>query len=226
MKRLMILTAVTVVASAMILASPPASAAPAEHFNWGHQLNATETACPPGNNVLNVMYKIVNSLDSGTGTNDDGAVWWALIDYVLQVQVVETDNNTFCAKVKTQGSFESIGGDGPGCSIAGNCGAPTGRLEAGVVGTFQGGFTQSFTGTFDPGNIRTKGNIGTVDHDCDPTTNVTPCSGAGITRWLSDYFTGVAGFNFDDWWGWVYHAGNNGSWANKIDGNEGNITGN
>jgi hypothetical protein len=46
-----------------------------------------------------------------------------------------------------------------------------------------------------------------------------------VTRWRSDYFTGVSGFAFDEWWGWVYHAGNNGSWVNAIDGNEGNITG-
>ena len=95
--------------------TPVAFSAPNEHLDWGHQLNASETACPLGKPVLNVVRKVINSLDSGTGLNDFGFVWWAVIEYVQQVNVVQTAPNTFCATVKNQGSFESVGGDGPGC---------------------------------------------------------------------------------------------------------------
>jgi hypothetical protein len=225
MKALAILAANAAVVCGALWTSPPAWAAPGPHLNVGHNLRASETSCPSGDKALNVVYKITNSIDSGTGTNDFGAPWWAVIDYVAQVQVVELDTGEFCATVKTQGSFESVGGDGPGCANESNCGLPDGRLEAGVIGTFQGGYTETFTGTFDPGDMRTKGSIGTFDHDCDPSAPGGECDGAGVTRWLGLYFTGVAGFDFDEWWGWIYRAGNNGIWVNAIDGNEGNITG-
>jgi hypothetical protein len=223
MKRLSVSTCV--LGLAMVLASSPASAAPSEHLNWGHQLNATETACPSGKPILNVSYRIMNSLDSGTGLNDFGAVWWAMQDYVLQVQVVQTGASAFCARVKTQGNIESVGGDGPGCLEQANCGSSSGRLEPDVIGTFQGGYTENFTGTFSPAGKRTNGSVGTFDRNCDPASPNGDCSGPGVAGWLNDYFTGVSGFDFDEWWGWVYHAGNNGSWVNKIDGNQGNITG-
>mgnify|MGYP001609294525 CR=1 FL=1 len=171
-----------------------------------------------------MSYKIINSLDSGTGQNDSGAVWWAVIDYVLQVRVTETPAG-FCATVKTQGNFTTVAGDGPGCINDATCGQPAGRVDGGVVGTFQGGYTEEFTGTFNPGSQRTKGSLGTFDHACDPAVVSGACSGAGVTRWLGLYFSSVGGFGFDEWWGWVYHAGNNGSWVNKVDGNAGNITG-
>lgn len=224
MKNQLFWVAIVVIAS-FLFVEGQAMAGPANTLNWGQQLNASETACPSGRKVLNISYKIINSIDSGTGLNDSGAPWWAVIDYVLQVQVIQTDTNTFCAKVKTEGSFESVGGDGPGCFNNSNCGLAAGRLEPGVVGTFQGGYTETFTGTFVPGDMRTKGSIGTFDQSCDPTNPAGGCDGAGITRWLGLYFTGVSGFDFDEWWGWVYHAGNNGSWVNNIDGNKGNITG-
>ena len=150
-------------------------------------------------------------------------MYWAYIDYILQVQVIETADNTFCARVKTQGSFESIGGDGPGCVSESNCGDPAGRLESGVVGTLQGGYTGTFEGTFTPDGQKTKGSIGTFDHNCDAAAGT--CDSAGVTRWRSLYFTEVAASNIFAWWGWVYHAGDNGSWVNSGDGNSGNITG-
>lgn len=225
MRKLATLAAIAALAGGAMLMSPPASAEPAadpgEHLNWGHQLSATEEACPPGDQVLKVVRKVINSLDSGEGLNDFGAVWWAYSDYVQHIRVVETESGVFCATLKSQGSFESVGGDGPGCITEGNCDVPEGRLEAGVVGTFQGGAINTFTGSFDPGGMRTKGSIGTLDGDCNATTG---CPGPVFWAWQSDYFTGVAA-NAYPWWGWVYHAGNNGSWVNPITGNEGNILG-
>jgi hypothetical protein len=219
-----ILAANAVVVCGALLASLPARAMPAPHLNVGHNLRASETSCPSGDQVLNVVYKIKNSLDAGlgqvdagAGLNDYGYVWWAMIDYVAHVQVVELESGEFCATVRTDGSFESVGGTGP---------AGQGRLEPGVVGTFQGGYTETFSGTFDnPSGMRTKGSIGTFDDDCDPSAVDGNCDFAGSTRWLELYFSDVADFNFDEWWGLIYRAGKNGVWVNAIDGNDGNITG-
>jgi hypothetical protein len=222
MKKLLILATIAVVASFLFM-SGQANADPANTLNSGYQLHASETACPSGKPLINVVRKITNSLDSGTGLNDYGNVWWADIDYVQQIRVVETASGEFCATVKSQGRFESVGGDGPGCVNDSNCGTVAGRLEAGVTGTFQGGMTNTFTGTFSPDNMRTRGSIGTLDHNCDAST-AGGCTQPGFSAWRSDYFTGVAGSTLD-WWGWGYHGGKNGSWVNSSDGNEGNITG-
>jgi hypothetical protein len=137
--------------------------------------------------------------------------------------------NLFCATnqprftLKSQSKFESVGGDKRDCINDSNCGTVEGRLEAGVTGTFQGGMTQRFTGTFSPDSQRTKGRLDTFDHNCDASTSA-GCAGTGFGKWQSEYFTGISGLTYD-WWGWVYHAGQNGSWVNSSDGNERNITG-
>ena len=227
MRKLATLATIAALAGGAMLMSSPASAEPAadpgQHLNWGHQLSAADEGCPPGDQVLKVVRKVINSLDSGTGANVFGFVWWANIDYVQHIQVVETEPETFCATVKSQGSFESVGGDGPGCVNDSNCGLLVGRLDTGVVGTFQGGATYTFTGTFSPGSMRTKGSIGTFDHGCDALT-AAGCTVAGFSAWRGEYFTGVAGVALP-WWVWVYHAGNNGSWVNAAPGNTGNILG-
>ena len=38
--------------------------------------------------------------------------------------------------------------------------------------------------------------------------------------------TTTSGFDVGAWWGWVYHAGSNGSWVNAVSGNSGDITAN
>lgn len=225
MKKYSTLVTIILIASLLTI-SGQAFAGSANNLNVGHQLNASETACPSGKKVLDVSYKLENSLDSGTGDNDYDTVWWAMIDYILQVKVVEIGENEYCATVKNQGSFESVGGDGPGCVNDNNCGSPAGRLQPGVIGTFQGGYTMTFTSNnFNPESLRTRGSIGKFDHDCDPSSGNGACDGDGVTRWRTLFFPDYSGVSWN-WWGWVYHAGNNGSWVNKIDGNEGNITGN
>jgi len=182
LKRVMLFMAMALVGGFFFQPGQATAGPDGVNLNWGHHLAASETACPSGDLVLKVVRKIENSVDSGTGQNDYGKVWWAKIDYVQHIQVVETAPGEFCATLKSEGSFESIGGDGPGCANDGSCGTPEGRLEAGVVGTFQGGMTQSFTGTFAPGSQRTRGNIGTFDHDCDASTSA-GCGGPGFSKW-------------------------------------------
>jgi len=199
-----------------IIASAPAAAGPGNHLDWGRSLTATETACPPGVQIVKVVQKVVNALDSGTGLNQYGHVWWATSEYIQHIEIVETAANEFCATVKSQGSFESVGGAGPGNG---------GDLAPGVVGTFQGGWTNTFTGEFtNPSGLRTKGSIGTLDANCDPAVADGGCNGPVFSGYLTYYFTNVANFALP-WWGWVYHAGDNGSWVNAVSGNEGDILG-
>ncbi len=103
----------------------------------------------------------------------------------------------------------------------------TSTVGAGVVGTFEGGYiVTNFTGTLlSSPTQNTRGNIGTFDYECNPTTGSCP----GYVNWTTFYFSSTTGFSLGklgDWWGWVYHAGSNGSWVNSIVGNLGDITGN
>jgi hypothetical protein len=221
MRESLLLTSLFTVAT-LVLMSSQAIAAP---LDWGYQLNAADEACPPGKKLINITRKISGSLDSGTGNSDYGNAYWATSNYIQQIQVVEIGTDEFCARVTTRGDFESVGGDGPGCSEEDNCGTADGRLEASVVGTFQGGATQIIYGVFNPGQNRTKGSIGKYDADCNPETGLCPGGGGSVfNSWIDDYYE--AGFRRTYlWWGWVYHGGNNGSWVNATGGNQGNITG-
>jgi hypothetical protein len=71
---------------------------------------------------------------------------------------------------------------------------------------------------------RTRGSIGTFDYLCDA-NGICP----GSSFWAEKYFNNIIGFDLA-WWGWIYHAGNNGSWQNACSptcgGNSGDITGN
>lgn len=205
------------VARALFALSLPASAwaAPAEHLDWGAAVNGA--ACPAGTLVINVVQKVVNSVDSGTTRPV-----WAFDDYVRQIQVVQVGPASFCATVAYQGSFTSVAGDSPGASY--NLG---GSVGGGVVGTFQGGYVSTaFTAILKATpDRRTKGSIAPDDHGCDASGS---CPGALF--WGDLYFEAgsVSGFDLA-WWGWVYHAGNNGSWQNacpECGGNSGDITGN
>jgi len=207
MNKLVSLASFALMASGAMLLSPAASATPSEHLNWGQNLAATETACPSGKPLVNVNQKVINDIDSAVGGG-----YWAYDEEVRHITIVALDATHYCATVSYQGSFESTGFKSP----AGNAGA----LAAGVVGTYQGGYTATFTASGMVSGARTKGSLGTFDYQCVATTGACP----GYVSWLSLFFTGVA--NFDQpWWGWVYHAGNNGSWVNATNGNSGDITG-
>lgn len=211
MKILTVLSATVALLGAATLASPAARAVPSEHLDWGQELAASETSCPAGQAVINVVHKVINDMDSGTGGN-----FWAFDEYVRQIEVVQTGDRTFCASVRYQGNFETVAGPSP---------QNTGNVGDGVVGTFQGGYTATITGTLSPTD-RTKGSLGTFDYQCDPFTGPgdrSTCT--GLFNWLDAYFAAGWGFVYE-WWGWVYHAGNNGSWVNAASGNSGDITGN
>jgi hypothetical protein len=200
------LVALAGLTAAAVMASS-ANANPSEkHLNWGQSLSASDTACPAGPPLINVNQKISDDIDSGVLGN-----YWAYDEIVRHITVVSLGSNNYCASVQYQGSFTTVNGSSPG---------GTGTIADGVIGTFQGGYTADFTGTFNP-TVKTKGSIGTVDYACNTSTGSCP----GYVDWTIQFFTGVGGFN-QVWWGWVYHAGNNGNWVNALSGNSGDITGN
>ena len=193
-----------------IIIAVPAFAA--ETLDWGQALHSGPSACPDGALVLNVTQKVVNAVDSGTTRPV-----WAFDDYIRQIRVVDTGSG-LCATVKYEGNFTSIAGDSPGAAYTG------GTIDDGVVGTFQGGYVSTlFSGVPKP-NTRLKGSIGTYDYQCDSSGNC-----PGFVPWPTIFFNSLADFDIGGWWGWVYHAGNNGSWQNACDpgcgGNSGDITG-
>ena len=164
------LTAAAVVASS-------ANANPSEkHLNWGQSLSASDTACPAGPPLINVNQKISDDIDSGVLGN-----YWAYDEIVRHITVVSLGSNKYCASVQYQGSFTTVNGSSPG---------GTGTIADGVIGTFQGGYTADFTGTFNP-TVKTKGSIGTVDYACNASTGICP----GYVDWTKQFFTGVGGFN-------------------------------
>ena len=192
----------------------PVLAAPGgpPHLNWGSELNADQ--CPQGELVINVTHKVVNDIDSAVGGG-----FWATDTYNRHIQVWEVAPGTFCAVVRYTGQFVTDDGPSPqGTDIDG--------IAAGITGTFEGGYRSTiFSGTLNPGPAyRTRGNIGAFDYGCDVENDPGDYSSCtGLFSWVGTYFTSTSGFDLE-WWGWVYHSGDNGTWVNSGDGNEGDIT--
>lgn len=179
-------------------------ATPSVHTNFGQQLNAAQCNTN-GKPVLNINFKVVKDADSGVAGNV-----WAFDNYNKNVKAWDQGDGTFCAIVKYEGQFVTNSGASP---------QNTGTLGAGVKGTFEGGYQANFDGTFNP-TMKTTGNIGSYNYNCDTNYNC-----PGIFDWVSTYFSGNSTFS-QPYWAWNYHAGNNGSWVNASTGNMGDITGN
>jgi hypothetical protein len=179
----------------------------AKPHTFGNQLSASQ--CDPSGHhmVLNVVFQVTNDADSGVAGN-----YWALDSYTKHVQVWDMGGGGFCAQVKYNGSFVTVAGISPG---------NTGLVTAGITGTMEGGYNATFTGSFTPGTKRTKGNIGSKDNACTITGGVPSCG--DIYSWASEYFPNMDNFN-QNYWGWTYDAGDNGTWVNASAGNSGDIT--
>ncbi len=211
-----ILMAISIVAVLLVFATSPSYARVHENLNWGSQINQGE--CPNGTLVINITMKVINDADSGFGG------YWALDNYVKHIQVIQTSPAaqdtgvaTFCATASYQGDFTTYAGTSP----SGNS-----TVGAGVVGTFQGGYIVSnFTGVLKATpDYKTRGSIGTFNYNCDSTG----CGSGNVFDWTAAYFStnDLAVGSNDNFWGWTYHAGNNGSWVNSSGGSTGDVTGN
>ena len=183
----------------------PAFAAP-ETLNWGTQINTGECQ-PVGKPVVNVVQSVVNDVDSGEGGN-----YWAFDNFTRRIQVwTSAVSGQYCAEVQYVGQFDAQAGQtSPGTG---------GTLDGDEDGAFEGGYRATITGSLDttPG-WSTRGLVGLFDYECDINTSDCP----GYVNWSEQYFDSISDFDYD-WWGWIYHAGDNGTWVNSIDGNSGDI---
>jgi len=202
MRRLMIFTACCV-GTLAALSAAAAAPGPTPRID---RTQLQPRTCGGGRAVIDVRQTVVNDVDSGSRGN-----YWASDDYVRRIEVWRTGPGAFCAIVRYDGRFTTLPGSSPGGS---------GTLGAGIRGKFEGGYRMDFKATMRVRPARrVKGSIGTWDYRCDTAGN---CPGS--VYWVSLYFTGVTGDEFD-WWGWIYRAGKSGTWLNAITGTKGDIVG-
>lgn len=175
-------------------------------FNADNEL--TKVKCnAKGNPVINITQKVQNDVDSGFGSNayfPGQANYWNVESYTRHIKVWSVGEGKWCATVAFDGGkFNAFYKQtGPG---------GTGLIGADINGEMRGGYRATFNGTFSPTDWPTNGNVGTFDYNC---SLLQDCPGA--VSWLSKYFPGYT--NFDQpWWGWIYKAGNHGTWINAID---------
>jgi hypothetical protein len=215
MLRIVGLVAVIVLA---VISTPLVASAQAPSLNWGSQVNPSR--CPTDQGYRYMEINVTRKVD------DDVALYsaiapasgaWATRDFNQHIQVwqvgVAGDVERFCALVRYQGSFETLGGKlSPG-------GADP-SVTKGVDGSFEGGYLLVFTAEeLASPAFKTQGHIGTFNGPI------------GLYDWLPFYFTNftvdlVTTSPAPTWWGWIYHGGNNGAWVNAIPpiGNQGDIT--
>lgn len=154
--------------------------------------------------IINVTGKIENTVDSGEGGN-----YWAFDDFNRQIKVYGNGDGTFCVELLNEGQFDSQAGQqSPG---------DTGTLLGEEDGTFNGGYQATITGTLLATPLwPTKGNVGTVDYQCD-ISGTCP----GYVSWVGQYFAPSYSFEYD-FWGWTYNY-KNCVWVNVSTGNSGDI---
>jgi hypothetical protein len=186
------------------------------HPTFGTFVNAGSV--PAGSTlVLNVTYKVTNDEDSGN------VGYWALANYNKQLQVWQgPDKITYYVVGRYTGNWQTFAGAlSPGSGVT-QIRDASGTFEGGYFGTF------TFTGAFNPGDFKAKGNIGTVDFGGTKADVLLGTYGAGQTgpvdafSVLDTYFPGYgATFSYINW-GWTYHYRNQ-TWNNFDYGTTGDI---
>ena len=148
--------------------------------------------------VVDVHYTLVNDYDSGFAGNQ-----WANDTIDRHLRIWQQSDGSFCAQIEDHGKFVTFAGASPS-------GATT--VPAGVKGDLEGGYiTSNIAGAFAP-SYATHGNLGTFDLQCNAAGI---CPGARPS-WAS-YFSGSVTADEFSQWGWIYHAGKNGTWLNQDD---------
>lgn len=190
----------------VFLAAPPSAVAQAPSLNWGSEVNPSRCPTDQGYRYLeiNVTRKVEQDPTTGGASNT-----WAVLEYnqhiqVWKVGVIVGGAERFCALVRYQGSFNTLAGASPQNTDP--------LIAAGIDGSFEGGYRLVFSADELSGPAyRTRGHIGTFSGP------------VGSFDWRNFYFTNIGSDDLQ-WWGWIYHGGNNGAWVNSIIGNQGDIT--
>jgi hypothetical protein len=156
-----------------------------------------------GSPVINVTEKIVKTVDSGEGGNN-----WAFDTLNRQIKVYKQSDDTYCALVDNEGTFDSQADE----QSPGKTGVLTGKED----GTFKGGYRAIIVGHLMASpSWKLKGNVGTTYYNCTLDGNC-----PGYVNWVEQYFSPYT-FSYQ-WWGWEYQYKNN-RWINSSDGNSGDI---
>jgi hypothetical protein len=134
---------------------------------------------------------------------------WALDTFVERIRVWQVGTNQFCAELHDVGTFVSFAGVSPG---------GTGTIEAGVTGTFEGTRYISVAGVLSP-DAPTSGHIGDFDAGCNQQG---VCANRDY-RFVNHLFSRVNTVRFG-WFSATYDAGDNGTFVQSTDGNDGDIT--
>jgi hypothetical protein len=162
--------------------------------------------CGAGTLVLNVHYRVLNDVDTGSGGAN-----WAFDTYARTVRVWRKGGGRFCSASTYAGTFTTIAGASP---------AGTATIPAGIRGTLRGSSTTTFKGTFAPGDRPTRGDLGTKDFACTSADRKGQCS--GTFDWLSAYFTSGDDFKSFTYtrYAFTYKAteGGHGTWRDVLVG--------
>ena len=206
------LAALVAVAALMLMGTPIVTAAQAPSLNWGSQVNPARCPTDQGYRYLEInVTRKVDGDNTLTNAIDGMSTTWAVREFNQHIQVwrvgVQGGDERFCALVRYQGSFTTLG---PSPTHPLN---PSYNIAAGIDGSFEGGYLLVFNASERPTPAyKTQGHIGTFEG---------PIS---LYDWRDFYFTTTPGSDTLQWWGWIYHGGNNGAWVNSIAGNQGDIT--
>jgi len=194
--------------SLLLLGTPLQVVAGTPSLNWGSEVNPSRCPTDQGYRYLeiNVTRKVEDDPTLGVLGNT-----WAILEYNQHIQVWKIGSSDdgggaerFCALVRYQGSFSTLAGASPQGTDAG--------ITAGIDGSFEGGYRLVFNADeLSSPAYATRGHIGSFGGPI------------GLFDWRSFYYTNVGADDLQ-WWGWVYHGGNNGAWVNAITGNQGDIT--
>jgi len=188
-------------------AAPLPAIAGGVSLNWGSEVNPSQCPTDQGYRYLeiNVTRRVEGDPTQGVLGNT-----WAIREYNQHVQVWRIGASDdgggaerFCALVRYQGSFSTLAGPSPQ--------ATDNSIAANIDGSFEGGYRLVFNADelVSP-TYRDRGHIGTF------------AGPIGLTDWQSYYFSNV-GANNVQWWGWIYHGGNNGAWSTSTLGEQGDI---
>jgi hypothetical protein len=162
--------------------------------------------------VFEFKETVTNDADSSVG-NGAGSGYWALDNYVKDVQVWSLGHNNYVALVNYIGTFTTFGtGLGP---------QGTGTETHPVTGTMIGGYAATFSATA----------IGTPLSTYTKDLGGTTIGNANPWDWTAAFLTPSGGTGFNQYqWGWTYlystssNAPYSGQmWNNQLTGNNGNI---
>lgn len=200
-----LLAVITLAVSLACTGAPMRALAAEATLNWGSEVNPSRCPTDSGYRYLeiNVTRKVEGDPTQGVLGNT-----WAIREFNQHIQVWKigaggpgTGAERFCALVRYQGSFDTLAGASPN---------GTDTIAAGIDGSFEGGYRLVFEAVEQDKGVKERGHLGTY---------AGPIS---LTDWQSFYYSSVVSNSFQ-WFGWIYHGGNNGAWATSIDGQQGDI---